>query len=121
MNYYDARQLESGPNAGKWHYTCRNDGRIWPVGNCAEGCQGHDTAEEACEHYRQYLLDRLRFLDDVENAPSLHRCDAPGCGAYTSGGVDVRGSLRFTLCAAHRNRETVALLYRKVGQIMSSF
>lgn len=28
MNYYGARQLASGG----WHYTCRNDDRIWGVG-----------------------------------------------------------------------------------------
>lgn len=29
MNYYDARPIKDGSG---WHYTCMNDGRIWPVG-----------------------------------------------------------------------------------------
>jgi hypothetical protein len=35
MNYYAARQLESGPHAGKWHYTCMNDGAVWAYGACS--------------------------------------------------------------------------------------
>ena len=32
MNYYGPRQRKDG----KWDYTCRNDGHIWPVGYCHE-------------------------------------------------------------------------------------
>src|SRR4051812_48360403 len=58
MNYLKARQMQS---TGKWHYTCRNDNFVWPQGYCAQegsACHstGHNTAEEACECYKQYQL-----------------------------------------------------------------
>lgn len=36
MNYYGARQKldENGKPSGLFHYTCRNDEQIWPVGYC---------------------------------------------------------------------------------------
>src|SRR3954467_10556795 len=36
MNYYGPREIldKDGNSTGKWHYTCENDGRVWPVGYC---------------------------------------------------------------------------------------
>jgi hypothetical protein len=51
MNYYQAREIkdDAGAGTGVWHFTCRNDDRIWPTG-CDTGCR-HATAEEACQHW----------------------------------------------------------------------
>lgn len=59
MNYRQARQVDPAADredAGKWRWTCMNDGRVWPEGPCAEGCPGHDTAEEACQHYVEGVI-----------------------------------------------------------------
>ena len=119
MNYYDARERKGadGKGTGKWHYTCENDGRIYPVGYCAQGCEGHDTPEEACEHYRQYLLnERTRY--DGQLHGEQRECAV--CGAWTQGVVYVDGWHSYVLCDEHRNREEMERLYPKVGQIMSS-
>lgn len=54
MNYYQARQMVE---SGLWHYTCMNDGSVWPVGYCAPdeacpSCQGYSKfrkTESVCE------------------------------------------------------------------------
>lgn len=52
MNYDQARQRKDG----KWHYTRKNDDRIYPIGFCANNCAGHDTCEEAEWHYWEWQL-----------------------------------------------------------------
>jgi hypothetical protein len=83
MNYYAARQREDDK---KWDYTCKNDGRTWPIGYCGSfleakliteggyyhtqqsadrhnsfkkkyGPHNHETKEEAQACYKEYLLD----------------------------------------------------------------
>lgn len=60
MNYYQPRQVDptaDRPDAGKWRYTCMNDGRVWPVGNCSPyrtctACHGASVVrgpEYSCE------------------------------------------------------------------------
>lgn len=144
MNSYKARQRKDK----KWDYTCKHDGYVWPVGYCADfrawteqdeikygknpdaalaesfkhrhHCEGHGTEEEACECFRQFMLDqRLGFRDDIENPEELHRCKAPGCNEMTSG----EGSCDYShwwLCKSHRNRETVDKLLPIIGWICSS-
>ena len=106
MNYDAPRQRQSD---GKWHYTRSNKRTgVYPIGNCAEDCPGHDTAEEACEHQKEYLLDRVQFTEDSADAGTLHRCEARGCETMTSGSAAIGGSRHWHLCAAHRNREIVS-------------
>ena len=79
-------------------------------------CPGHDTADEAYAHQKEHMLERsLRFDEDRANPRTMHRCDAADCTTMTSGGARVGGYFHKHLCAAHRNRETVATLYR-VGE-----
>lgn len=105
MNYYDARPLLDGEG---WHYTCRNDGRVWPVGycspkrtcpdcngdsfmlrsNCAtcdnkgvvtvDGCPPHATKEEAYECATRYMIDHAREVR-VSTEHSVPRCEYEGC------------------------------------------
>lgn len=137
MNYFAARQRESGK---RWDYTCKNDSRIWPVGYCAGwrepkpehwGSQaeidrwlertaphrhkfhedGHETDEQACECYKQYLLDFELHLDE-ENLNMQRKCAV--CGAWTS--KFARVSMRiWDLCDEHRTREHVEVLHGPVG------
>lgn len=149
MNHDCARQVESGPHAGKWHYTtankrtgahpigycsmikpcpdCNSDGRRFGKSlgedtGCAT-CAGeasltkpeaercyHDTRAEAETHYKEYLLGRLRFQDDSADPRQLNRCQASDCKTMTDGSAQAGGERHWTLCATHRNRETVSAL-----------
>lgn len=81
---------------------------------------GHATEDEAHNCYRRYLLDQeLELRDPPESPGSLHKCQAPGCGAYTAGEARLGHGYprRFYLCDAHRSRETVeALVIREDGE-----
>ena len=111
MAYYTARELmdKDGKATGKWHYTVQwggSDGpRIAATGHCANGCPGHDTPKEAYAHYKQYLLDKQTHYEAGENAETQHRCQAPGCGAWTTGAAFVGGYEVYYLCDTHRTRE----------------
>ena len=126
MNYYAAREIiESGIGTGLFHYTVdnRRTGTA-AVGYCAADCPGHPTPDDACEHYRQYLLDkRLCFLGPEDRTQKLdvqYRCQAPGCDNWADGiaSLDMQ---TFHLCTQHRNRETVEKLVPSIGQIWSSY
>jgi hypothetical protein len=124
MNHYKARQKEVDK---RWHYTCCNDGRIWPVGYCAGACAGHDTAEQACEHQAQYECDNAQFhpmtIDEAfagPNSVSVDKCRACGertCGfaSYGAGQMSV-----IPLCPAHCNRESLRPLI-EIGESWSSY
>ena len=81
-------------------------------------CPGHDTADEARVHYRQYLLaERTSF--DVECAPDeQHQCVI--CATWTQRGASVAGSLRWYLCDDHRTPAHVAFLLPAVGESWES-
>lgn len=141
MNYFAARQRESDK---RWDYTCKNDGTIWPVGYCGgwrepqtglltpEQVQqwvsqaaphrhkfhldGHATAEEACDCYKQYLLDfDLRLGGEALN--TQRKCEV--CGAWTSRFARV-GHRTWFLCDEHRTREHVEALFGPVGESWES-
>lgn len=118
MNYYGPRERrdEHGQPAGLWHYTCRNDDRIWPVGYCAQECAGHATPEEACDHYKAYQLDHELRLDN-KLADQQRPCEV--CGAWTQGCAQIGGYTTYVLCDEHRTREAVAERYT-VREIISS-
>jgi hypothetical protein len=78
---------------------------------------GHETAEEACDCYKAYLLDIRLHLTRWEHKTEggedvlpgvLHICDAPGCTAYTSNHASVGGAgPSWALCDEHLTREVV--------------
>ena len=155
MNYYQARELTDadGKPTGKWHFTVRNDDRIWATGYCApwetcpackghagifaalrgehcatcgdkgiversEPCPGHDTPEGAREHYRQYLLDQVRY----DGALMLQQLQCQICGAWTQREAFIPGhGDRWTLCDDHCNRETVDSLLKAPEYVVSSY
>lgn len=100
------------------------DGKGDPCARCsgkgfidkADPCPGHDTKEEAEEHYRQYRLDHVRFLV-LDNPNALHKCRV--CGAFTAGVMEIEGDGYFmeTVCEEHQTRETAEEL---IGVISSS-
>lgn len=69
-------------------------------------CGGHDTEEEACNHYKEYLLDnRVRYSKDVQ---SQRKCEI--CKEWTQGLAWVGGYQGFQLCEKHQNRESLEKL-----------
>lgn len=83
-------------------------------------CNGHDTAEEAYEHQKQHILaTRLRFLEDRDDARTLHTCAAEGCKVHTSGSATAGPYRHWSLCAEHRTPEVVAALLH-VGESWES-
>ena len=112
-NIYTARQLLSGPNAGKWHYTCGSDedsrGMAYPVGGCAENCPGHDTPEAARQHYEDWIVEHCQLNQGSEADDTRHRCEHPGCEAFTHLRVDGPAGhwyYRAHLFPAHNNAES---------------
>ena len=71
---------------------------------------GHETAEEARECYKQYLLDtRLHLVtEEPENASQQHRCQI--CQKFTGCHASAGPYRLFTLCPEHQTREHVASL-----------
>ena len=118
MNYYQPREIRGmdGNPSGRWHYTCMNDGRIWPVGYCAQGCPGHDSKDGAYEHQRQYVLDHKLRLDG-QALNTAQKCLV--CGAWTDRFAEA-DMQQFFLCDAHRTREEVASRF-EVGDAISSW
>lgn len=120
MNYYQPRQVigEDGEPGG-WRYTCRNDNRIWAVGDCAHH-DPHATKEEAYECYTAYLLANEVRLDSYEEGVK-RKCVAPdGCEEWTEHRAMLDCHI-WPLCDSHRTPETVAVLFGTVGDSISSW
>ena len=140
MRHYCARQRTDG----RWDYCCGSavgycrawepipeDGRIIPAESARQHNEqmqpfigkfhsdGHATEEEACECYKNYLLDtRLHLVkEEPANASSQHRCQI--CNAFTACHASVGPYRMFTLCPEHQTREIVAGLL-EVGESWES-
>lgn len=128
MNYYEPCQVAPNsdrPDAGKWRYTCMNDGEIWPVGYCAQDCPGHDDKTAAYEHQTQYLLDQRLNLD-LRYVDEKHQCQATlargdRCQEWTDAFAEINNGITFNLCDVHRTREVFAALFGSVGDVISSW
>jgi len=68
---------------------------------------GHETAEQACACYKEYLLDQRLSLNH-KNSGSQHRCKV--CGEWTQMFAMVGAYDLFFLCDAHHNRDEIAKL-----------
>lgn len=77
---------------------------------------GHATAEEACECYKQYLLDNNMRVSNNKN--SQHKCGV--CGEWTTQFVQVGESWLRTLCEKHSNKEEVEKIYKAPSEIWCS-
>lgn len=120
MNYYQPREMQdkNGQGTGLWHYTVKNDNRIWAIGNCADNCPGHADKEGAYEHYRQYLIDKARFHAPTVANPTLHKCEI--CGEWTDKIAIIDQTVHHFLCDTHCNRESLEQVV-KVGDAISSY
>ena len=61
---------------------------------------GHATADEACECYRQYLLDHRLILNAKWDAQ--YKCKV--CGEWTQCHASVGNTFYINLCETHNNR-----------------
>jgi hypothetical protein len=146
MRYYAARQMKNGKwhytCRGDYTYAV---GHCSPITTCPEcegrsmfreatdpdacghcqnkgivkldnPCPGHDTAEEACEHYRQYQLDTARY--NGHDAESQEKCAV--CQEWTQEYAVVDGWHHYRLCDKHRNREGLEKVHGKVGESWES-
>ena len=77
---------------------------------------GHATPEEACECYKQYLLDHETHYEGHKQEP-WSPCDI--CQKRTPNAVMVSGWTKAHLCDEHRNRECLEQVL-KVGESMGS-
>jgi len=118
MNYYGPLQVAGhGPYAGRFHYTKHNrrTGTV-PVGYCADDCPGHETEEEACEHYRQWLLDNATYHHSLAPPQS---CEI--CGAWTDRLAKLPHMVALVpLCEAHHDRDFLDQAVGKIGRSMAS-
>lgn len=73
MNYYQARELRDGDGKGigLWHYTCMNDGRIWPVGNCSPWVE--------CDHCKASGLEPAMSDAPYNELPKCRVCNGQRC------------------------------------------
>lgn len=119
MNYYAPREMAGtdGQSTGKWHYTVGNDDRVYPVGNCARGCPGHDSPADAREHQRQYDLAHARFTTTLG---AYNPCEV--CGALTNRAATwgIGGMSLVRLCDEHRSPKYLES-FVSVGDVMSSY
>ena len=76
----------------------------------AEPCPGHDTAEEAAEHYRQYRIDRAEFVSVKDaDANMLHRCKM--CDKHTASYMRIPGEIHTEfVCDDHHDRAALNFL-----------
>lgn len=144
MNYYAPRQRRDG----RWDYTRKNNNDIWPEGYCSKYTEwwiylekqgwpcnaeektcyekhkdkhhtdGHATAEEASQCYRQYLLDHSLRLGEKCSEGERHRCKI--CGRWTQLYATVVNHSIWDLCEEHNNREEVEELFEAPDWICSS-
>jgi hypothetical protein len=118
MNHFKAREIaKDGKPTGRFRFTKENAGIIFPVGPCALDCPGHDTAEEACEHYRQGILDSewTKGHDEDEQ----RTCAI--CKEWTHESLYHPGTMNyFDLCQKHQNKESLDKLLGPVVEFYAS-
>jgi hypothetical protein len=131
MRYFAPRQRRKD---NKWDYTCLHDDYVFPVGYCrawqppssflfgvteAERLNdkeqpfvhkyhshGHDSAEEAYDCYKQYILDHDLVI--TTDGDSKRRCVVCGIWTQTRAEID---SYMYVLCEQHANSQEVAKLF----------
>lgn len=148
MNYYAARQRESDQ---RWDFTCRNDNRIWPVGNCAERvacscaldprraytpdpdcerCGGRgrvDNPEHCGGHDTPGEAERCYaeyLLAEITEVSWAHWAGCVICDTPTKHGLQTRqpNGDQWALCDAHRTHDQVReLAPQRISEICSSY
>lgn len=137
MRHYQARQRNTD---GRWDYTCG----YTPVGYCHEfkdpvddnplnlhwpqdqidavrnnkhkyHTDGHATEEEACNCYKQYLLDQRFRVNKLRD--QMNRCEV--CKEFSQYYAEVGNYRLHFVCEKHANREDVGKLV-EIGESWES-
>jgi hypothetical protein len=123
VNYYAAREISdtNGAGTGRWRYTVRNGKSVRAIGSCADGCPGHATAAEACEHYRVHLIANASWRSKPEGQWPKEKCDVADCQREARHVADLPGRLlSYQFCDLHAQRDTLAG-FVEVGESVSSY
>ena len=99
---------EYGEDRGEMFYKAQEERRAHQ--DCYHK-DGHESSEEACECYKNYLLDHDVRLDGGGSVDTQHRGEVEGCDAWTQKSASVGPTRRWNLCDDHRNLETVRGLF----------
>jgi len=110
MRYYGAREMadENGKGLGTFRFTVMQDRSIRTHGACRDGCRGHATPAEACDHIKDGETGHLVLVPVGDEYPH-YKCEAPGCKARAT----LRAGPAFLilaqpfLCGEHATREHV--------------
>jgi hypothetical protein len=119
MWYFAAREItKDGKPVGLYHFTSMHDGLVTAEGYCAMGCDGHTTAEEACEHYRQYMLKEGKWHKlNYENI--IFHCKI--CGAWTNCSMSLGWAMsNFDLCPLHQDMSYIEQLLSPIHEFWLS-
>ncbi len=115
-----ARQTmtDDGKPSGKYFYTYADRDGTMAIGYCQEGCNGHATSKEACDHYYQYLLDKMTRYD-CRAEDALKKCLI--CKQWTDRYIltdDGAFSYQITLCDRHANTQGVMMAAKDLDELM---
>lgn len=69
----------------------------------SQPCEGHPTAEEACQHYFEYVTQKAIMHVDLEGKARSEKCSAPGCTNLANGYASSVGHWYY-LCTDHLNK-----------------
>lgn len=79
---------------------------------------GHATAEEAAECYRQYQLDNDLKFNTGKLQNEQQKCEAEGCDAWTQDISQITWMNMFPLCKDHQNRESVEKIFKVSTEVV---
>lgn len=80
-------------------------------------CPGHITKEEAEEHYKQYVVDRAKFLPKTNEWPK-DKCENENCNCEATFTAIADGHM-YQFCQTHANKEALTE-YIVIGECWSS-
>lgn len=115
-NRYGPVLITDGERAGKWVYGGTNQYTgAFSIGYCTQ-CTGHNSKEEAIEHYQQYLIEHTQYWHQKQ----CRACRI--CGQWSTGMAELSGIAGlFPLCSEHRNRKGVEQIVKQlIGHTTSS-
>jgi hypothetical protein len=98
-----------GKNVGLYHYCCclYPGYKVWPVGYCSKGCSGHQSKNDAREHYRQFIIDRFGQYSGRLTSPAC--CAVCGFSTTFYAWVDYHFEWDVVaLCPQHLSRDGLA-------------
>lgn len=82
-------------------------------------CPGHETSQEAEEHYKAYILENASFSGPKTEQWPKYKCDFKDCNQEGIYLANVDYGQYYQLCPDHANKESLTVLV-EVGDCWSS-